>query len=161
MNSLYPANQSSYRKNYSTETALLRVKNDILLNMNKQHVTLLVLLDLSEAFDTVDHNVLLSLLHSKFGISGTALEWLPSYLNGRSQHVMVQGNLSQSLNFDFGVPQASCLGPLLFMFYASKLLDVIKVHLLTVHCNADDTQLYVSFSPNKSTGCHCSSALCG
>ena len=94
MNNLYPANQSSYRKNYSTETALLRVKNDILLNMNKQHVTLLVLLDLSAAFDTVDHNVLLSRLHSKFGISGTALEWFRSYLNGRSQRVMVQGNLS-------------------------------------------------------------------
>ena len=161
MNNLYPTNQSSYRKNYSIETALLRVKNDILLNMNKQHVTLLVLLDLSEAFDTVDHNVLLSLHHSKFGISGTALEWFRSYLNGRSQHVMVQGNLSQSLNLDFGEPQASCLRPLLFMFYASKLLDVIKVHLPTVHCYADDTQLYVSFSPNKSTGCHCSSALCG
>ena len=94
MNNLYPGNQSSYRKNYSTETALLRVKNDILLNMNKQHVTLLVLLDLSAAFDTVDHNVLLSRLHSKFGISGTALEWFRSYLNGRSQRVMVQGNLS-------------------------------------------------------------------
>ena len=79
MNNLYPANQSSYRKNYSTETALLGVKNDILLNMNKQQVTLLVLLD---TFDTVDHNVLLSRLHSKFGISGTALEWFRSYLNG-------------------------------------------------------------------------------
>ena len=89
--------------------------------MNKQHVTLLVLLDLSAAFDTVDHNVLLSRLHSKFGISGTALEWFRSYLNGRSQRVMVQGNLSQSLNLDFGVPQGSCLGPLLFTIYASKL----------------------------------------
>ena len=152
MNNLYPANQSSYRKNYSTETALLRVKNDILLNMNKQHVTLLVLLDLSAAFDTVDHNVLLSRLHSKFGISGTALEWFRSYLNGRSQRVMVQGNIAQSLNLDFGVPQGSYLGPLLFTIYASKLFDVIKVHLCTVHCYADDKQLYVSFSPNISTG---------
>ena len=151
-NNLYPPNQSSYRKNYSTETALLRVKNDILLNMNKQHVTLLVLLDLSAAFDTVDHNVLLSRLHSKFGISGTALEWFSSYLSGRSQRVMVQGNLSQKLNLDFGVPQGSCLGPLLFTIYASKLFDVIKEHLPTVHCYADDTQLFVSFSPNKSTG---------
>ena len=116
--------------------------------MNKQHVTLLVLLDLSAAFDTVDHNVLLSRLHSKFGISGTALEWFRSYLNGRSQRVMVQGNLSQSLNLDFGVPQGSCLRPLLFTIYASKFFDVIKVHLPTVHCYANDTQLYVSFSPN-------------
>ena len=104
------------------------------------------------AFDTVDHNVLLTRLHSKFGISGTALEWFSSYLSGRSQRVMVQGNLSQSLNLDFGVPQGSCLGPLLFTIYASKLFGIIKGHLPTVHCYADDTQLYVSFSPNKSTG---------
>ena len=74
MDNLCPANQSSYRKNYSTETALLRVKNDMLLNMNKQHATLLVLKDLSAAFDTMDHNVLLSRLDSKFGITVTALE---------------------------------------------------------------------------------------
>ena len=110
----------------------------------------MVLLDLSAAFDTGDHNALLSRLHSKFGISGTALEWFRTYLNGRSQRVMVQGNLSRSLNLDFGVPQGSCLGPLLFTIYA--IYDVIKVHLPTVHCNADDTQLYVSFSPNISTG---------
>ena len=151
MNSFYPANQSSYRKNYSTETALLRVKNDILLDMNKKHITLLVRLDLSAAFDTVDHNVLLSRLHSKFGISGTALEWFRSYLNGRSQRVMVQGNLSQSLNLDFGVLQGSCLGPLLFTTLCKQIVW-IKVHLPTVHCYADDMQLYVSFSSNKSTG---------
>ena len=127
------------------------MENDILLNMNKQHVTLLVLLDLSAAFDTVDHNVLLSRLYSKFGVSGTALEWFSSYLSGRFQRVMVQGNLSQNLNVDFVVPQGSCLGPWLFRIYASKLFDVIKAHLPTVHCYADDTQLYVSFSPNKST----------
>ena len=141
--SIFLSHRENY-VNYSTKTALLRVKNDILLNMNKQHVTLLVLLDLSAAFDTVDHNVLLTRLHSKFGISGTALEWF------RSQRVMGQGNLSQSF-LDFGVPQGSCLGPLLFTIYASKLFDVIKGHLPTVHCYADDTQLYVSFSP-KSTG---------
>ena len=74
MDNLCPANQSSYRKNHGTETALLRVKNDMLLNMNKQHATLLVLKDLSAAFDTMVHNVLLSRLDSKFGITVTALE---------------------------------------------------------------------------------------
>ena len=91
--------------------------------MNKQHVTLLVLSDLGAIHsisDTVDRSVSLSRLHSKFGISGKAHEWFRSYLNGRSQRVMVQGNLSQSLNLDFGIPQGSCLGPLLFTIYASK-----------------------------------------
>ena len=76
---------------------------------------------------------------------------IPIYRYNRYQS-MVQGNLSQSLNLDFGVPQGSCLGPLLFTISASKLFDVIKVHPPTVHCYADDTQLYVSFSPNISTG---------
>ena len=78
--SLYPVLQSAYRKCHSTETALLKVQNDILMNMNSQHVTLLVLLDLSAAFDTVDHEVLLNRLKSSIGISGTALKWFASYL---------------------------------------------------------------------------------
>jgi len=72
---LYPEAQSAYREFHSTETALLRVKNDILMNMNKKHVTLLVLLDLSAAFDTVDHSILLDRLHSSFGILGPVLSW--------------------------------------------------------------------------------------
>ena len=72
---LYPLFQSAYRKDHSTETALLKVQNDILMNMNRQHVTLLVLLDLSAAFDTVDHKILLHRLHASLGITGTALKW--------------------------------------------------------------------------------------
>ena len=73
MNNLFPSLQSSYRKFHSTESALLKVKNDILLNMNRQHVTLLVLLDLSAAFDTIDHGILLERLRSAFGVRDTAL----------------------------------------------------------------------------------------
>ena len=88
-NELFPVLQSAYRKGHSTETALLRVVNDILSNMNKQHVSILVLLDLSEAFDTVDHAILLRRLETSFGITDAALAWFSSYLSGRSQCVSV------------------------------------------------------------------------
>ena len=80
---LYPQGQSAYRKFHSTETALLRVTNDIMMNMNRQHVTLLVMLDLSSAFDTVDHDILLARLNQEFGIKGQVLEWFTSYLSKR------------------------------------------------------------------------------
>ncbi|KAL9952999.1 hypothetical protein ACROYT_G040346 [Oculina patagonica] len=151
-NNLYPDAQSAYRRNHSTETALLKVMNDILLNMNKQHVTILVLLDLSAAFDTVDHNILLKRLSSKLGLNGTALDWFRSYLYGRSQRVSVRGSVSEKFDLRYGVPQGSCLGPLLFTVYASALFDVVRKHLPTVHCYADDSQLYISFSPKEQSG---------
>ena len=91
--------QSAYRGNHSTETALLKVKNDILLNMNKQHVTLLVLLDLSAVFDTVDHVIILRALGS-LGIGGTVIEWYRSYLLGRGQRISVRGCTSENFNLD-------------------------------------------------------------
>ena len=148
-NDLYPVVQSAYRKQHSTETALLRVVNDILHNMNGQHVTLLVLLDLSSAFDTVNHDIMIRQLEMSFGITGTALQWLRSYLSGRSKHVIVNGERSESLNLPSGVPQGSCLGPLLFTFYSSKLFEVIKPHLPEAHAYADDSLLYLSFKPNN------------
>ena len=151
-NNLYPATQSAYRKYHSTETALLRIKNDVLLSMNEQHVTILVLLDLSAAFDTIDHDIMLTTLSSKLGLCGTSLNWFSSYLRERSQRVSVRGCISEKLDLCFGVPQGSCLGPLLFTIYTSKLFDVISGHLPSVHCYADDTQLYLSFSPKHETG---------
>ena len=148
---LYPTSQSAYRKGHSTETALLKVQNDILMNMNRKHVTLLVLLDLSAAFDTVDHNILLARLKSRIGINGTTLNWFTSYLNNRSQRVSLNGFTSDSFKLPYGVPQGSCLGPLLFTIYSSKLFEVIKCHLPEAHAYADDTQLYLSFSPDTAT----------
>ena len=145
---LYPQLQSAYRRYHSTETALVKVTNDILLNMNSQRVTLLVLLDLSAAFDTVDHAILLKRLTTDFGIGGKALEWFSSYLSGRSQRVLFEGATSDSFDLRFGVPQGSCLGPLLFVVYASKLFEIVQDHLPNAHCFADDTQLYLSFDPN-------------
>lgn len=151
INNLYPYNQSAYRPNHSTETALLKVKNDLLLNMNKQHVTLLVLLDLSAAFDTVDHHILLERLQSDFGISGNALSWLTSYLIDRKQRVSIDSICSQPRDLPCGVPQGSCLGPLLFTLYISGLAAIIEKHLPVGSFYADDSQLYLSFKPDENT----------
>ena len=121
--------------------------NDILLKMNSQHVTLLVMLDLSAAFDTVNHMFLLERLQHDIGISGVPLQWFKSYLSNRSQRIAVQGTLSRLFDLDCGVPQGSCLGPLLYVIYASKLFNIIERHLPDVHCYADDSQLYLSFRP--------------
>ena len=138
---LYPLLQSAYRKSHSTETALIKVQNDILMNMDHQQVTLLVLVDLSAAFDTIDHQVLLNRLRWSFGIRGYALEWIASYLSDRTQRVSFENNVSQSRYLSCGVPQGSCLGPLLFTMYASKLFDIIKGHLPCTYAYADDTQV--------------------
>ena len=124
---LYPNAQLAYSVHHSTETALLKVKNDILLNMNKQHITLLVLLDLSAAFDTVQHNILLEALNT-LGL-GRVSKWFRSYLSGRSQRILVRGCLSKRFDLNYGVPQGSCLGPLLFTIYTSSLLDVVEKYL--------------------------------
>lgn len=149
---LYPVLQSAYRKGFSTETALLKVQNDLLMNMNRQQVTLLVLLDLSAAFDTVDHEILLSRLKVSFGIRGTALDWFSSYLSNRHQRINFNGHLSENFQLHYGIPQGSCLGPLLFTIYSSKLFQIIKNHLPDVHAYADDTQLYLAFSPDNTVG---------
>ena len=149
--SLYPIAQSASRENHSTETALLKVKNDIFLNMNKRHVTLLVLLDLSAAFDIVDYGILLEAL-KKLGLGGKAFEWFRSSLSGRCQRISLRGCQSESLKLNCGVPQGSCLGALLFTIYTRSLLDVVQDYLPSVHCYADDTQLFVSFSPADVTG---------
>ena len=92
--SIYPELQSSYRQFHSTETALLKVTNDILLKMNSREVTVLVILDLSAAFDTVNHNILIDRLDKDIGIQGIALGWFKSYLSNRSQQVSIDGTLS-------------------------------------------------------------------
>ena len=122
VNDLYPAHQSAYRKHHSTEAAIIKIMNDILLSMNDQHVTLLLLLDLSAAFDTVDNTLLLQSLQTKFGIHGTALDWLNSYLSGRTQQIVISGILSDQFLLSCGVPQGSCLGPVLFVMYTRSCL---------------------------------------
>ena len=151
-NNLFPQLQSAYRSYHSTETALLKVKNDLLMIMDKGHVSLLVLLDLSAAFNTVDHKILLKTLQMKLGVCGSALSWFESYLEGRSQRICIKETLSQSFDLQWGVPQGSCLGPLLFTIYSSDFFSLWESHLPTTHAYADDTQLYLSFSLSVGTG---------
>ena len=108
--------------------------------MNRQHVTLFVLLDLSAAFDTIDHGILLERLRSAFGVRDMALSWFASYLSGRTQQVSIDGTLSTKFDLECGVPQGLCLGPLLFVVYASKIFEIVGKHNLEIHCYADDSQ---------------------
>ena len=113
---------------HSTETTLLQVKNDILLNMN-QHVTLLALLDLSAAFDTVSSSILLNRLSRVFGLTGHVYSWFESYLHSRFQSISINSGISDELHIKYGVPQGLRLGPLLFVLYGSKLFKTIEQHL--------------------------------
>ena len=146
-NGLHEVLQSAYKMGHSTETALLRVHNDICMAMDNQQVTILVLLDLSAAFDTVDHAVLLKRLSERVGIRGMALKWFQSYLSGRTQRVSVKDALSEPSTLSCGVPQGSVLGPLLFTVYTLPLGDLVRRHGLDFHLFADDSQLYIVFRP--------------
>ena len=108
-----PSGQSAYRPFHSTETTLLKVQSDILLNMYYQKVTLLVMLDLNAAFDTIDHSILLETLGSGFGVGGKALKCFTSYLSQRTQRVQIKWTLSEKKQLTTGVPQRSCLDPVL------------------------------------------------
>ena len=125
------------------------VKNDILMSMNNRHVTLLVLLDLSAAFDTVDHAILLECLRDELGVSGTVLSWFFSYFTNRTQTVLIDDVYSYKFEVKLGVPQGSRLGPLLFTIYTSELFKIIENHLHNCHCYADYTQLYLAFKPGS------------
>jgi len=143
-NGLLPLLQSAYRSHHSTETALLKVLSDILIAIDDNKVTLLALLDLSAAFDCVDHDILLSRLQSRFGLDGDVLLWIRSFLCDRTQRVCFRGRLSEQIALIFRVPQGSVLGPLMFLLYTAELFDIITSLGLTGHSYADDTQVYIS-----------------
>jgi len=141
-NGLHDHMQSAYKQGSSTETALIRIKSDIETVLNDGDGVLLVLLDLSAAFDTVDHAILIERLHEEVGLQDTALQWLRSYLTDRKQAVYINNSVSSEVSLATGVPQGSVLGPLLFLIYILPLQRVITRFKVARHGFADDTQLY-------------------
>ena len=141
-NNLLSPLQSAYRPNHSTETALLRIVNDLLTAMDNNKICILTLLDLSAAFDTIDHQILLTRLRHSFGISGPALSWFSSYLSNRTHAVTINSLQSEHTTLHYGVPQGSVLGPVLFILYTQPLFNLVCKQAVSHHAFTDDNQLY-------------------
>ena len=141
--------QSAYRAGDSTENVLLCIVNDILSALDND--ISLLLLDLSVAFDTIDHQILLSRLNSVFGIQSTAFQWFHSYLSDRYQSTSVNNSSSSPSQLMYGVPQGSVLGPILFVLYTTPLSDIIANLSVNHQLFANDTQLQKSAALSEVT----------
>jgi hypothetical protein len=141
--------QSAYRAGHSTESAILKIKADVDEILDSGDAVLLVSLDMSAAFDTVDHNVLLSRLEEYAGVKGSALQWMRSYLENRSQAVVIDGVVSKQYPLQIGVPQGSVLGPVLFLVYILPLQHILEKHRKLRHGYADDLQTYCPLKIKK------------
>ena len=141
---LMPGYQSAYRKNFSSETTIIKITNDILWSMELKKITSLSCIDLSAAFDTVDHGILLNVLQHKFGINDNALSWFKSYLQPRFCKVNIHNANSEDKELPFSVPQGNCAGPVLYSAYASTLQGVVPLYL---HGYADNHGLKTNFIP--------------
>ena len=148
---LFPSLQSGYRKNHSCETAIIKIYSDLLLAIDKQSHALLVLIDLSAAFDTINRRTLIKRLQNMYGIEGQVLAWITSYLSNRSFIVRVNDTFSNSSPLEIGVPQGSILGPLLFILYTKGLQSLAEKYNFSIHLYADDTQIYFKFDRRTSS----------
>ena len=144
--------QAGYRVGHSCETLLLGMFEDLLRELDQGNIVALLLLDMSAAFDTVDHGKLLDVLQNRFGIGGAVLLWIESYLQSRCFRVNVQGELSRIIHLICGVPQGSLLGPILFLLYVEELQDIVEPYGLKIKLYADDSQLYLSLVPADEDG---------
>ena len=144
---LLPDYQSAYRKNYSTETAIIKLCDDLLWAMEQQYASFFIAIDLSTAFDTVDHNVLLSVLENKYGVGGKALELCDTYLHPRHCKVNINNSYSTSRDLPFSVPQGSCTGPVLYSVYALTIQHIIMNDQISLYGYADDHGLRMTCKP--------------
>ena len=141
--------QSAYRSGHSTETALLKVVNDLFLSLNKGNISVLALLDFSSAFDTNDHPILVHRLHADFGFTDSVLQCFSSYLTDRTHYVSLSNHCSAFAPVHSCVPHGSVLGPILFTMYIKPLSAIIDSHSIIHHSFADDLQLQMSAPPDR------------
>jgi hypothetical protein len=146
-NNLYSVFQSAYREYHSTETALVKIMDDVLNSLDRQKCVMLVMLDLSAAFDTIEHQILIERLQADFNVIGTPLSWMRSYLSNRTQAVVVEGVSSEELELSVGLPQGSSVGPSEYVTYSTPVFSIVERFGINVHMYADDTQLYLELNP--------------
>ena len=146
-NNLHSNSNHGYKKFHSSETLLLEVVNELLLSCDNGKPSIVLLLDLSAAFDTVDQKKLLNILQYEIGVEGIALQWFESFLCNRTQKVKIGESYSEEGSLDFGVAQGSVLGPDLFKIYIRMFPEHMKTTLFQTFGFADDHQLVKTFLP--------------
>ena len=146
---LYNTFHSAYRPGHSTETALLKVVNDLFLSLNKGNIYVLALLDYSSALDTIDHSIHVHRLYTDIGFTDSVLQWFSSYLTDRSHYISLSNHCTASAPVHSGVPRGSVLCPILLIIYIKPLSAIIDSHSIIHHSLADDLQLQMSASHDR------------